>query len=58
MSNKILAVVKNLPTKKSTRSDSLLNPSEEVTTMLLELSHKTEREGTLPNTFHKASRKP
>jgi hypothetical protein len=56
--NEIEAPVKNLP-KKSPRPDGfsteIYQTYKELLQILLKLFHKTERNGTLPNSFHETN---
>jgi hypothetical protein len=58
--NEIEAAIKSLPKKKSTGPEGFSAEfyqtfKEEVTPTFLKLFHKTEKEGTLPNSFYEAS---
>jgi hypothetical protein len=58
--NEIKAPIKSLPKKKISGSDVFFadfyqTSKEELIPALLNLFHKTEREGTLPNSFYEAN---
>jgi hypothetical protein len=57
ISNVIEAIIKSLTTKKSPGADNLqLNSGRLLrTSIILKLFHRIKREGTLSNTFYKAS---